>query len=150
MGGVYLQNGVCLLPRIDDHARRLKMLENDVAGMGGAAVMLEATAFDRAPGDKVLDRFKTDHDEADVEFLDKCDDFEAEIARETAAEHFTYAEFEENDADLKKLQGWLDKIKKADFYGAPLHEQEKERLKSCEDLLDAYVRSVFSAHDKNK
>jgi hypothetical protein len=150
MGGVYLQNGVCLLPRTDDHVRRLKMLENDVAEMGGEAVILEATAFDRAQGDKVLDRFKADRDEAYVEFLDKCDDFEAEIAKETAAEHFTYAELEENDVDLKKLQGWLDKIKKLDFYGAPLREQAEERLKGCEELLDAYARRVFDAHDENK
>ena len=31
LGAVYLQNGVCLLPKTDDHVRRLKMLENDVA-----------------------------------------------------------------------------------------------------------------------
>jgi hypothetical protein len=35
MGAVYLQNGVCLLPKINDHARRLKMLHNDVSEMGG-------------------------------------------------------------------------------------------------------------------
>ena len=40
MGAVYLQNGVCLLPKSDDHGRRLKMLENDVAEMGGDAVIL--------------------------------------------------------------------------------------------------------------
>jgi hypothetical protein len=61
------QNGVCLLPEIDEHVRRLKVLEN-----------------------------------------------------EAATNHFTYAGLEENDADLKKLQGWLDKIRKLDFYGAAL------------------------------
>jgi hypothetical protein len=38
MGAVYLQSGVCLLPKTDEHVRRLKMLENDITGMGGAAV----------------------------------------------------------------------------------------------------------------
>lgn len=52
-------------------------------------------------------RFKSDRDEQYTEFIDKCTDFEAEIAKETAAQHFTYAELEENDVDLKKLQiGW--------------------------------------------
>ena len=27
IGAIYLQNGVCLLPKTDDHVRRLKMLE---------------------------------------------------------------------------------------------------------------------------
>ena len=39
MGAVYLQSGVCLLPKTDDHVRRLKMLENDVSEMGGEAVI---------------------------------------------------------------------------------------------------------------
>jgi len=67
---------------------------------------------------KVVSGFKADRDEQYREFLDKCSDFEAGIAKETAAEHFTYAELEEDDVDLKKLQGWLEKIRKLDFYGA--------------------------------
>src|SRR5437773_843812 len=110
MGAVYLQNGVCLLPKTDDHARRLKMLENDIAGMGGESVILETVAFDRLQQDKVVARFKPDRDDAYRELIDKCDDFEADIAKETAAHHLTYNELEENDVELKKLQGWLDKI----------------------------------------
>src|SRR5256714_5042217 len=116
MGAVYLQNGVCLLPKTDDHVRRLKMLENDIAEMGGDAVILETIALDRAQEDKVVARFQADRDDAYREFIDKCDDFETEIAEETAVQHFTYNELEENDVELKKLQGWLEKIKKLDFY----------------------------------
>ena len=48
MGAVYLQNGVCLLPKTDDHVRRLKMLENDIAEQDGDCVILETVALDRA------------------------------------------------------------------------------------------------------
>jgi Protein ChrB, N-terminal len=150
LGAVYLQNGVCLLPKTDDHVRRLKMLENDVAEMGGDAVILETVAFDRAQEDKVVARFKADRDDAYREFIDKCDDFETEIAKETAARHFTYNELEENDVELKKLQGWLEKIKKLDFYGGVLAPDAAERLKGCETLLDAYAQRVFEAHDENR
>lgn len=150
MGAVYLQNGVCLLPKTDDHVRRLKMLENDIGEMGGDVVLLEAVALDRAQEDKVLARFKADRDDAYREFIDKCGDFEGEIAKETAAEHFTYAELEENDVDLKKLQGWLDKIRKLDFYGGDLADEAAARLKACEALLDTYAQRVFNAHDENR
>jgi len=150
MGGVYLQNGVCLLPKTDDHMRRLKMLENDVAEMGGEAVILETAALDKAQEDKVVARFKADRDDAYRELIDKCDDFESEIAKETAAEHFTYAELEENDVDLKKLQDWLAKIGKLDFYGGALAEEAAERLQRCAVLLDAYAQRVFNAHDENR
>jgi len=150
MGAVYLQSGVCLLPKTDDHVRRLKMLEHDIAAAEGESVILETVALDRVQETKVVARFKADRDDAYEEFLDKCDDFEAEIAKETAAKHFTYAELEENDVDLKKLQGWLDKIGKLDFYPAARAAEAEERLRACEALLDAYARQVFDAHDENR
>src|ERR1700721_73259 len=67
MGAVYLQNGVCLLPKTDDHVRRLKMLENDISEMTGEAVIFEAAALDRAQEEKVLARVKDDREEADPE-----------------------------------------------------------------------------------
>jgi hypothetical protein len=150
MGAIYLQNGVCLLPKTDDHTRRLKMLENDITEMGGDAVILQAVALDRVQEDKVVARFKADRDDAYREFIDKCDDFDAEIAKETAARHFTYNELEENDVELKKLQSWLEKIKKLDFYGGKLADEAAQRLKACEGLLDDYARRVFDAHDENR
>jgi hypothetical protein len=150
MGAVYLQNGVCLLPKTEDHVRRLKMLENDVAEMGGESVILETVALDQGQGEKVVTRFKADRDEVYREFLDRCADFEGEIAKETAANHFSYAEIEENDVDLKKLQGWLEKIRKLDFYGATLAAEAEERLRACETLLDTYAQRVFDLHEENR
>jgi hypothetical protein len=150
MGAVYLQNGVCLLPKTDDHVRRLKMLENDIAEMGGEAVILETVALDRGQEEKVIARFREDRDEQYRELLGKCAAFEAEIAKEIAINKFTYAELEEEDTDLKKLQGWFEKIRKLDFYGATLAEEAAKRLSGCEELLDAYAGQVFEAHDENR
>ncbi len=150
MGAVYLQNGVCLLPKTDDHIRRLKMIENDILEMAGESVILETVALDRAQEDKVVQRFRADRDDQYREFLGRCADFEAEIAKEVAINKFTYAELDEEDADLRKLQGWLDKIRKLDFYAAPLAEEAAERLRACEALLDSYAKRVFEAHDENR
>jgi len=57
---------VCLLPKTDDHVWRLKMLENDIAEMGGDAVILEAVALDRVQEERVVARFKADRDDAYV------------------------------------------------------------------------------------
>lgn len=149
MGAVYLQSGVCLLPKTDDHVRRLKMLENDIAKAKGENVILETVALDRAQEEKVIARFKADRNDAYEEFIDKCDDFEREVAKEVEAKHFTYAELEENDVDLKKLQGWLAKIRKLDFYGAARATEAEERLTGCEAVLDDYAKQVFHAHDEN-
>jgi hypothetical protein len=150
MGAIYLQNGVCMLPKTDDHIRRLKILENDISEMGGEAVLLETMASDKNQQEKVVARFTADRDEEYREFLGRCAEFEKEIAKEIAIEKFTYAELEEEDTDLKKLQGWLEKIRKLDFYGAPLAEEAAARLRGCEALLDNYAQRVFEAQSENR
>ena len=143
MGAVYLQSGVCLLPRTDEHVRRLKMLENEAASIGGEAVLLETVAFDPAQEAKVLERFRADRDEQYRELIGKCEAFEAEIAKEFAKEKFTYAELEEEDAELRKLQGWLEKVAKIDFYDAPSGIEAREKLLRCEAELARYAARVF-------
>lgn len=125
------------------------MIENEISEMAGESVLLETVALDQAQENKVIGRFKADRDQEYVEFLGKCRDFEAEIAKETEANHFTYAELEENDVDLKKLQSWLEKIRKLDFYGANLADEAAQRLKNCEALLDSYALLVFDVHKEN-
>jgi hypothetical protein len=43
------------------------------------------------------------------------------------AQHFSYNELEENDVEVKKLQGRLQKIKRLDFYGGELAAIAAER-----------------------
>lgn len=150
MGAVYLQGGVCLLPKADDHVRRLKVIENDILEAGGECVILETVALDPCQETKVVDRFKADRDDAYNEFVDKCGDFEREVAKEVAAEHFTYAELEENEVDLKKLRDWLTKIRKLDFYGAVRADEAAQRLATCETILGDYAKRVFDASDENR
>ena len=84
--------------------------------MGGKSVLLKARA--RSPQkDKVVAQFKSDRDEQYREFLGRCAAFEAEIAKEFSINKFTYAELEEEDTDLKKLQGWLEKHREAHYGG---------------------------------
>lgn len=146
LGAVYLQNGVCLLPRTDDNLRRLKLSELDIQDMGGESVLLDAVPLDNAQLSKVVDRFNADRNDLYKEFIGRCGDFEKEIAKEVAKQKFTYAELEEEDTDLRKLQDWLEKIKKLDFYGAELSTAAAEHLKACEALLDDYARQVFEAN----
>ncbi len=149
LGAVYLQNGVCLLPKTDRHVRRLKMLENEILENNGSCVILETVALDNTQQERVVTRFKADRDDAYEEIIDKCDDFEAEVAKEITARHLTFAELEENEVDLKKLQGWLRRIEALDFYGAPRAEEARQRVARCEIVLDDYANRVFNAHDEN-
>src|SRR5260370_37356078 len=79
LAAVYLQNGVCLLPKTDDHVRRLKMLENDIAEMGGEAVIVEAGALDRRQEEQGVARFQGQRYRQDREVLGLGADFRGEV-----------------------------------------------------------------------
>jgi DNA-binding transcriptional regulator PaaX len=149
LGAVYLQSGVCLLPKVDAHVRRLKVMQNEISAMDGDAVLLETAGLDRAQEEKVIARFSAERNEAYQELIGRCADFEAEIAKERGVGKFTYAEVEENEEDLTKLRAWLDKIVRLDFYGASLRSEAEERLARCAALLDDYAREVFEAQDES-
>ena len=150
LGAVYLQSGVCLLPKVETHVRRLKLLQNEITAMEGDAVLLETVGLDRVQEQKVIARFSGERNEAYQEFISRCDDLEAEIAKERGIGKFTYAEVEENEEDLTKLQAWLAKIVRLDFYSASLRAEAEERLARCAALLDDYAREVFEAQDENR
>ena len=52
------------------------------------------------------------------EIADKCQDFLAQVRKEYAANHFTFAELEENEVDLVKLRNWLARVRERDVFGA--------------------------------
>lgn len=149
MGAVYMQGGVCLLPKSDDHLRRLKMLENEIAEMDGEAVLMTTAGLDPREEDKIVRRFNADRDEEYKELISKCEAFEKEIAEETRVRHFTYAELEENEQESAKFKTWFAKIGKNDFYAAPLAQVAKDWLTKCEGILDAYAHNVFAAQEEN-
>ena len=150
MGAIYLNKGSCLLPDSHDHLRRLRLIANEISEAGGEAFLIAANGLEEADEARVVARFRADRDEAYEEFIDKCDDFEREVAKEVEADHFTYAELEENDVDLRKLEGWLEKIARLDFYGAPRAAEARERLEGCRTVLDDYARRVFDAQAENR
>ena len=150
LGAVYLQSGGCLLPKVESHARLLKLLQNEIPAMEGDAVLLETVGLDRVQEQKVIARFSSERNEAYQEFISRCDDFEAEIAKERGIGKFTYVEVDENDEDLTKLQAWLEKIVRLDFYAASLRSEAEERLARCAALLDDYAREAFEAQDENQ
>jgi hypothetical protein len=149
LGAVYLQSGVCLLPKVEPHERRLKVLQNEISAMEGDAVLLETIGLDRVQEQKVIARFSAERNEAYQEFISRCADFEAEIAKERGIGKFTYAEVEENEEDLTKLRAWLEKIVRLDFYGASLRSEAEGRLARCSTVLEDYAREVFEAQDED-
>lgn len=146
-GAVYIQSGVCILPKNEEHQRQFKLIKNEILQMGGDALLFESMGLDNKEQEQIIDRFNQERNEEYSEFLGKCQDYLNEVHKEIEVKHLTYAELRENDEEIKKLREWLSKIKKFDFYGAPLLEKAQEQLSVCEQLLDEYAQLVFNTEE---
>lgn len=141
LGAIYLQNSAAALPASAAAERALRKLRHEIGEMGGTAVLLSCTAL--AGENEVLTAFQAARDDEYEEIIDKCQDFLAQLDKEYKAEHFTYAELEENEEDLVKLQGWLAKVTDRDVFGAPKRATTLEALGTCERALEEYAARVY-------
>ncbi|WP_406692579.1 hypothetical protein REH65_12670 [Saccharopolyspora sp. ID03-671] len=142
-GAVYLANSVAVLPSSVEAERTLRKLRAEIEGMGGTGQLLRAEAL--AGQDEVVAAFNAARDAEYDEVLSRCEDFQAELDKESAASKFTYAELEENEEDLAKLRRWMDKIRSRDTLGAPRGEQAVEAVERCAQALDAFAERVYAA-----
>lgn len=144
LGAVYLQSAVAAMPATPDNERAMRILRNEVIErMGGVAYLIASSSI-VGSADLVALFNAARNDEYD-EILDKCRDFHRELDKEYAAEHFTYAELEENEEDLTKLRRWFDKVRARDSLGAANAGAVDAALDECDIALRDFGTRVYDA-----
>jgi hypothetical protein len=141
LGALYLQSSVAALPQSPSAERALRTLRKEILQMGGTASLLSSEVV--AGGADVVAAFNAARDDEYEEIIDKCDDFRAQVKKEYDEHHFTYAELEENEEDLTKLQKWFAKIIERDVLGASKRHDTEKELESCTQVLEDYANRVF-------
>ena len=142
MGAIYLQNSVAALPATQATERSLRKLRREILDMQGTAVLLHSTVL--AGETDVRNAFQAARDDEYEEIVDRCQDFLQQVQKEYTANHFTYAELEENEVDLVKLRNWLAKVADRDVFGASGRPAADKALAECEQSLEAYAARVFA------
>jgi predicted nucleic acid-binding Zn-ribbon protein len=142
LGAIYLQNSVAALPATQSTERALRKLRREITDMGGTASLLECTVL--AGEQEVRQAFQAARNDEYEEIVDRCQDFLQQVQKEYTANHFTYAELEENEVDLVKLRNWLAKVTERDVFGADGRAAADKALAECEQSLEAYAARVFA------
>lgn len=146
LGAVYVQNSVAALPDSPANERAMRSLRREIVEFGGASQVMRAKALAGA-GD-LVEMYNSARDEEYTEIIDKCGDFLDEIEKETTASHLTYAELEENEEDLIKLNTWLAKVTKRDTLGASRRNDAAAALDECRAALEGFAHNVYLAEDR--
>src|SRR6266498_5294613 len=65
------------------------------------------------------------------------------VAKEQRLGKLTLAELEEEEHSLERLRRWWRDLKARDAFSLPEATGAEQRLKHCEQLLDAYAEQVY-------
>jgi hypothetical protein len=142
LGAVYLQNSAATLPYSAASERALRKLQREIIQMKGTAVLLESRVL--AGEQNIMNVFQAARSDEYEEIVDRCQGFIAEVEKEYAKSHFTYAELEENEVDYTKLVNWLKKVTERDQFGAPGRAEAEAALATCEHALEDYAARVYA------
>lgn len=142
-GAASLLTGTWVLPASEGHAAMLAQLADTVRGQGGSAVLFTGRQVDKVTSEEVMARFRAGRAREYDEFATRGDGLLAEIAKETAAEKFSFAELEEIEDDLEKLTVWLAKIVARDFFPNERRDQATALLATCRETTRGFAETVY-------
>ena len=78
---------------------------------------------------------------------EQCGKLLSELEKETDIGHFTFAELEENEADLQKLESWMSRVRSRDFFASPSAADAEAKLSECRNALSAFADQVYRMHE---
>lgn len=148
LGAIYLQNSAAALPASPAAERALRKLRSEILDMSGTATLLSCSVL--AGEQEIKAAFMAARDDEYEEIVDKCDDFQAQVRKEYVANHFTYAELEENEVDLVKLRTWFMKVADRDVFGAVGRASAEAALADCERTLEEYAARVYAEEAESR
>lgn len=148
-GAVNVQQSMWILPDVAVNFDALNAIKDEVVNYGGEAYVMRSTV-DEQSGGIFVEKMKSARNDEYKELLEQCGDFLSEIEKETARRNFSFAEIEENEEDLIKLQKWFDLISARDAFGAPLRDESALMLKACAAAFDGFCDKVYEITESER
>ena len=142
-GATSVEHGAWMLPLSVAHRSLFAEIAETIGSAGGSAAIFEADAV--GGDDAMVARFADDRAREYDEFATRSQGLLDEIAKEVAAEKFTFAELEEIEDDLKKLEIWLGKIEARDFFASQRISVARQELETCAATASSFAERVYAA-----
>lgn len=140
LGAVYVSHGMVVLPHTEEYLKGFKHLHNKAIGCGGVATLSILDFIYEEDYEYVVELFSSAREEEYHELIRNASRLLRTIDW-AMDERLVFSQYEENEEDLYRLQHWLKKIEKRDYFK---HEMKKEALELIQKVKDKL--SLF--HDK--
>jgi hypothetical protein len=148
LGGLYVQQAVCVLPDVPDVRSRLEKVRARIDELGGSNIFLTLREIEDDARQTFVDGFRANSAKEYDEIIEECDTkFVKEIEFERFRENYTFEEAEEIRQDFEKLRRWLARVEERDWMGADGRDIARQRVAACEELLEQFEAEVYERQD---
>jgi chromosome segregation ATPase len=134
-GAVYLRDGVCVLPEQPARVAAFEAIEAKVKELGGQATLVRSARLERERAETIMAQATAARAAEYDDILREIGRFESHMRRERQHREFTFAECQELEADIGKLQRWAGQVKERDFAGLEKGQDVDDALAQCEAEL---------------
>ena len=149
-GSVGLDNGIWALPHSSEAQTFIREMQSYVQSQGGTSRVFVAEALDSHNEEAILARFREARAQEYEELDEECERFLADLVKETECRNYSFAEYEENERDLDKLEVWLARVQKRDFLPGSQAEHTASLLEQCRQALQAFATRVFDHEERGQ
>ena len=143
LGAVYLNEGFWILPSQPELQPEIQSLIAEVQSSGGAASAFTSKDLDEQQGERLRGRFLAARSEEYSELAGQYNKFVLHVDHARSTRRFTFAEVEELEEELTKLERWLSEIHQRDFFGTPAYDSAVRSVEEGRELLQAFVTSTY-------
>jgi hypothetical protein len=144
LGALYLQQCVCILPRLGPVQEELERISAKIPALGGEYTRFEIPKLPPADEEKIIASFRTLRNKEYAEIVEECETkFVKEIEFEHFRQNYTFEEAEEIGQDLEKIRRWFARIVERDWFAADGRQAVAEWIERCQVLLDEFEQEVY-------
>ena len=144
LGALYLQQCVCILPRLDTVRDELDRIAARIPTLGGEYTRFELPRLPPEDESKIIASFRTLRNKEYAEIVEECETkFVKEIEFEHFRQNYTFEEAEEISQDLEKIRRWFARVTERDWFAADGRQAVEGWIVRCQELLDGFEQAVY-------
>jgi hypothetical protein len=144
LGGLYLGPTVCLLPTRLADSDALDAVGRRIRAAGGSIDLLEVETFAPSAEARLRERYNEARAAEYAEIVERAEAIVTELEREAFRDKFTFAEVEENEADLTRIRQWLRRVATRDLFGCDMRSAAEAALRDATERLTTFADEAMT------
>ena len=139
-GAVFLGPSACAVPVRLGVNNELGQIAKDLHAAGGSSEMFRVEQMSLESEQRLIEIYNAARDVEYDELIEQAHAVLDELDREGARQKFTFAEVDENEADLTKLRRWAGRIRWRDLFSASRGDEAAAAVRTAHEQVEAFAR----------